>query len=239
MRGTILWSGFPGTIEQLRGLACGAYFALESGTDTVDHLPMMESDRQVRKVIRRAWAISDATSAADTVELLALGMVTNDYDAILQRLAAAAPGGVRTALPMDHGALNAVSSTLADSDPARILTVARVAAHTRGRPPGFPASTSAWELAQAVELVRMCHRAGFVDDRWAWTAVIDLGRQAQERYADWTEFAAGFEWGRALASAEGAPDPVVAADGSCARTRPVITRLLTDPASPWLRVPLD
>ncbi|MGC4935000.1 DUF1266 domain-containing protein [Gordonia sp. DT30] len=235
----IRWWGYPGTVEQLRGLACGAYFSLESTADPVDHLLMNDGDRHLRKVIRRAWAVTDAASAVDTVELLALGMITPDYDLILAKLAQATAGGPRTGLPNQASLVQSVTAAAGGIDPIRAHSVVRVAVGSRSLPPGFPVSTSAWELAQAVDLVRMCHRAGFVTEAWAWNAVAEVGRRAQQAYADWSAFAAGFEWGRALASAEAGRDPAAAADESCAHTRPVLSRLLGDPASPWLRIPLN
>ncbi|RPA57668.1 DUF1266 domain-containing protein [Gordonia oryzae] len=236
--GPIRWSGHPGTLEQLRGLACGAFFAVTTSTDPVDHLTMAESDRSIRKIIRRAWAITDTASVVDTTELLALGLVTADYDAVLAGLAHTQPGSPRSAMRLDPAAADAIGAA-GGGDAARVRTVAQAIALSRTLPQQVPVSTAAWELGQAVELVRMCHRVGLVEETWAWAAIIDLGRRAQQRYADWTAFALGFEWGRALASAEDARDPAAAADESCARTRPVLTMLLTDPSSPWMRIPLQ
>ncbi|QTI70313.1 DUF1266 domain-containing protein [Gordonia polyisoprenivorans] len=236
--GPIRWSGYPGTVEQLRGLACGAFFAVSTSQDPVDHLTMAESDRSIRKIIRRAWAITDTASAIDTTELLALGLVTADYDAVLAGLTHMQPGAPRSAIRLDPAAADAIAAA-SGVDAARARTVAQAIALSRTLPQQVPVSTAAWELGQAVELVRMCHRAGLVEEIWAWAAIIDLGRRAQQRYADWTAFVLGFEWGRALASAEDARDPAAAADESCARTRPVLSLLLTDPTSPWTRIPLQ
>ncbi|WHU46125.1 DUF1266 domain-containing protein [Gordonia sp. L191] len=236
--GPIRWSGYPGTVEQLRGLACGAFFAVTTSQDPVDHLTMAESDRSIRKIIRRAWAITDTASAIDTTELLALGLVTADYDAVLAGLTHMQPGAPRSAIRLDPAAADAIAAA-SGVDAARARTVAQAIALSRTLPQQVPVSTAAWELGQAVELVRMCHRAGLVEEIWAWAAIIDLGRRAEQRYADWTAFALGFEWGRALACAEDARDPAAAADESCARTRPVLSLLLTDPSSPWTRIPLQ
>ncbi len=236
--GPIRWSGYPGTVEQLRGVACGAFFAVTTSQDPVDHLTMAESDRSIRKIIRRAWAITDTASAIDTTELLALGLVTADYDAVLTGLTHMQPGVPRSAMRLDPVAADAIAAA-SGVDAARARTVVQTVALSHNLPPQVPVSTAAWELGQAVELVRMCHRAGLVEETWAWAAIIDLGRRAQQRYADWTAFALGFEWGRALASAEDARDPAAAADESCARTRPVLSLLLTDPSSPWTRIPLQ
>lgn len=236
--GPIRWSGYPGTVEQLRGVACGAYFAVTTSQDPVDHLTMAESDRSIRKIVRRAWAITDTASAIDTTELLALGLVTADYDAVLAGLTRMQPGVPRSAMRFDPGAADAITAA-SGVDAARARTVVQTVALSHNLPQQVPVSTAAWELGQAVELVRMCHRAGLVEEIWAWAAIVDLGRRAQQRYADWMAFALGFEWGRALASAEDARDPAAAADESCARTRPVLSMLLTDPSSPWTRIPLQ
>ncbi|WP_346267651.1 DUF1266 domain-containing protein [Gordonia polyisoprenivorans] len=195
---------------------------------------MAESDRQIRKIIRRAWAITDTNSAVETVELLTLGMVTPDYDAVLASLARTYPGAQRAGMRLDPDVAAAIAAWVGVES-----GLVQVAAQSRTLPRDLPVSTRAWELGQAVELVRMCHRAGLVEEIWAWAAIVDLGRRAQQRYADWMAFALGFEWGRALASAEDARDPAAAADESCARTRPVLSMLLNDPSSPWTRIPLQ
>ncbi|WP_267615436.1 hypothetical protein [Gordonia bronchialis] len=70
----IRWSGFPLLPEQLRGLSCGAYFALEATSDPVDDLFVTGSKRHLRKKLRDTWGIVDAESADETVDLLQLGM---------------------------------------------------------------------------------------------------------------------------------------------------------------------
>ncbi|MFT4125929.1 MAG: DUF1266 domain-containing protein [Gordonia sp. (in: high G+C Gram-positive bacteria)] len=235
----IRWAGTRCTAEQLRGMACGAYFALSTG-DPVDHLRLGGvSASQSRRAIRASWGITDAESAADTVALLELGHVTPDYDAVLAELARLVPpGSTRAAIRVDDRTVPELTPRLAAVSADRIASCVATVVGSRLLPAVLPATTAAWEIGQGVDLVRLAHRAGLLDDARAWWLVTGLGERSAQLYPDWAAFAAAFEWGRALASAEHGKNVVVAADESCAQTRPVLEQLLGDPTSPWLRVAL-
>ncbi|MEP9415227.1 protein kinase [Gordonia sp. VNQ95] len=232
----IRWAGRPLTPEQRRGLACGAYFALTSGADAVDALEIHETPRAIRRALRKSWAVTDSQTAFDMVESIAEGLITPDYDSVLGFIA---PNGLpRNHIRVDPAQLSAFAAHHPHIPAHRITTCVQVATGSRALPLAVPITTAAWEIGQCVELARMCLHVGFGDEDWVHQLVLSLGERAAAAYPDWNDFAVAFEWGRALASAESGTRPIELADESCARTRPVLGRLLTDPGSPWLRTPL-
>ncbi|MGV9670219.1 MULTISPECIES: protein kinase domain-containing protein [unclassified Gordonia (in: high G+C Gram-positive bacteria)] len=232
----IRWTGRPLTPEQRCGLACGAFFALTSGADAVDALEIHDTPRAIRRALRKSWAITDSQTAFDMVESIAEGLITPDYDAVLAFIAS--NGLPRNHIRVDSAQLAAFSAHHRHIPGHRIITCVQVATVSRALPLAVPVTTAAWEIGQCVELARMCLHVGFGDEDWVWQLVLSMGERAAAFYPDWTAYAVAFEWGRALASAENGARPIELADQSCARTRPVLGRLLTDPASPWLRTPL-
>ena len=232
----IKWAGVPLNEAQIRGLACGAFFPITSGRDAVDSLASTESSRRLRTQIKRSWAITDTDSALQTIDLLAQGLVTPDYDAILP--IAASNTQSRMGIRSDAAVVGEVLAAHPGIAPDRIRDVLTAATGSRSLSADLPSTTAAWELAQAVDLVRACATVGLISAEHAWGWIVELGERARSRYPDWSAFAVGFEWGRALASGDGDKKPASAADDSCAQTRPVLTLLFADAASPWLRVPL-
>ena len=231
----IRWSGFPLLPEQLRGLSCGAYFALEATSDPVDDLFVTGSKRHLRKKLRDTWGIVDAESADETVDLLQLGMDAPDYDPTLRTIRNVAGGTPRGALVHERDRILRAAPGLI---PSILDTVLTVASSTRDFPEEIPGSVAAWDLSRLVIIVRYCVFLGYLDPDVAWSIVVDAGRRAAGVYPHWGAYAAGFEVGRALSRAEGDRHPARAADGVFAESRPIILRLLSDPTSPWIRLPL-
>lgn len=223
----IAWTGNPHPPEHLRGLACGAYFALSSTDDPVDELLVTGSKCNLRKQLRETWGIIDGESAEETIELLMLGLDAPDYDPVLAAIRSRGSFG-RDRIVHDFPALN----------PSVLDTCLSIVGYTQGRPDVLPGSVAAWDISRLVILVRYSAYLEFLHPYRAWEVILEAGRKAAQVYPDWREYAAGLEWGRAFTVAEGDDRPVRAAEASFAETRPTILQLVMDPTSPWCRLPL-
>ncbi|MDL9936957.1 DUF1266 domain-containing protein [Gordonia sp. ABSL1-1] len=235
--GSIPWSGVGHRIGRMRGLGAGAYFAITATDDPVDDLWITASDRRLRKQLRATWAISDRESAVEVIDLLTVGLDAPDYDPCLAAIHRICPGVDGRSRSWIAGEIERIRA-VAEANPATLGVCVEVVAGAITFPDRVPRSVAAWDLSRLVILLRYCAFVGFMDVGEVWERIEIAGRLASAAYSDWVEYAVGFEVGRALFVADGAKRPVASADASFAETRSGVGRLLTDPSSPWLCVPL-
>lgn len=84
----------------------------------------------------------------------------------------------------------------------------------------------AWDMARAVQLIKLSFVAGYLSDDQAWAELLKLAPLVEGPFADWMDFSQSFLVGRTFWS--GVSDPQIKA---------VCERLLGHPASPWLYIP--
>ncbi|NLG45226.1 DUF1266 domain-containing protein [Gordonia sp. (in: high G+C Gram-positive bacteria)] len=211
----------PGPREA-RGLAVGAYFLAGEDLGWVAGIAAAGTVRALRRELRSVWQIAGvvdgqalwAAGEREAVDSLVM-------DPILHQVSGLSAAAVHPGTPA-----------------AAIAAVTRLPVDIGVPPAALPRTVVAWDLARRVQLVRQCVAAGYAVEEEAWMVVASLGDHAAAAYADWGEFARGFEIGRALHMSVGRSVGRGDASRSIAHTRPYLTALLTAPGSPWTSVPL-
>lgn len=89
-------------------------------------------------------------------------------------------------------------------------------------------SILAWDMARAVQLIKLAFVAGYLDDNEAWAELLKLAPLTEGKFKDWMGFSQSFLMGRTFWS--GVSDPQI---------KSVCERLLGHPASPWLYIHWD
>ncbi|GDX79564.1 hypothetical protein LBMAG42_13750 [Deltaproteobacteria bacterium] len=84
----------------------------------------------------------------------------------------------------------------------------------------------AWDLGRFVAVVGWGCWAGYIPESEAWRYLHGAATWAQRRYRSWEDYGRQYELGRIWWSGE--EDP---------RMEPILTKLLTDPQSPWITTP--
>jgi Protein of unknown function (DUF1266). len=80
----------------------------------------------------------------------------------------------------------------------------------------------AWDLARAVQLIRMSYVAGFLNDNEAWAEILKLAPISVDKFDSWMAFSHSFLIGQTFWAGQEMPEVKQACE-----------RLLGNPASPW------
>ncbi len=87
----------------------------------------------------------------------------------------------------------------------------------------------AWDMARAVMVAGRSYWCDYLSENEAWEMILTAAAKVQKSFSSWRAFAVNYELGRLFWSQGNAHGP----------TEKALDKLLTDPQSPWNRLPFD
>jgi len=172
---------------------------------------------EARRLLRDWWDVTDRASLLDSLEWIEKGGHRHGFELTGQRLAALTPE--------QRQALDARRRM----DPwfnQKILIVEVHYARLGKK------SIVGWDFSRYISLCRWGYAAGYFTETEAWARIIPAARIIRDTFTSWREVGDNYMIGRQYWSPE-----QHAENGHLYRQ--ALERLLTDPASPWNRVPWD
>jgi hypothetical protein len=170
-----------------------------------------------RRLLRDWWGVTDRQSLLDSLEWIEKSGHRQGFELAGQRLAALTPEK-RQAFVAERR-----------SDPwfsQRMLVVQVHYARLGAK------SIVGWDFSRYISVCRWGYAAGYLTEPAAWARIIPAARIIRHTFSSWREVGENYLIGRQYWSPE-----QHAQNGQLYRE--ALERLLTDPASPWIRVPWD
>lgn len=166
-----------------------------------------------KRLLRNAWGISSHNDLVGALAWIEQGGHRQLFTALGARSSSATPQ-----------ALKEVESRL-NSEDANSLRVAHAYYQKFGAQ-----SITAWDYARYINLCRWGVAAGYMSEDEAWPRVMYAAGILQQTFGSWREFGENYLVGREFWSLR-----QTRIDGQAMQA--VYTRLLSDPGSPWNRIP--
>lgn len=245
------WTGAPDEVDTLRGLACGAHLCYANG-DAWNTLNWHGAGYRAEvERLAQWWDIHGREDWMETTEQL-LGCETSPWgwDFVLgaREWLVRETGGARVDPVRWRDCAEAtIRGANPDADPrdldalveelrGLVGKVTRYEARFRADgllpPDGHVRTVAAWDLGRATMVARWGRGARYCTDLEMRTVIERAGKDTQRVYESWAEFSAGYVLGRCLHFDEEAFGEWYTSVLDAHRA------LLTDPESPWNRVPL-
>ena len=188
--------------------------------------------RQFDQNLRSVWGFESPDEARMTVVNLLSVDSNPEYTALLPELRIIAKDQQSEVV---QAQVDRASERMPEVDAAAIGAVlqryADLFAEGMALPSQLPSTLSSWDFVRAVWISRMAHGIGWFSEEECAQHHAAVLKQSQSLYPDWQAYASGWLLGRAVWSG------VVGEDGEGLSA--VVAALLTNPASPWLRMPLN
>ncbi|MFW0790420.1 DUF1266 domain-containing protein [Gordonia sp. CPCC 205333] len=223
------------TTEQVRAFAAGAvYLAMETRDGiTADHCDDLDYNAAFRIAnrsgLKRSWGIRGHDDAMKTMAALLDGMHAPEFDQLISVVLPA----VGAPQEHQHELLRALRSEHGFGGSALAGEAIAALSLPQMLSP-LPPSTYAWDVVRLAMLARRTVAADWITPEEVLPLVVESAARARNTFGDWREFGNSFVLGRALWSCDGRPG---AAEKSLEQTLPLIDSLLTEPSSPWIRLP--
>ena len=169
--------------------------------------------QRTKKLLRDWWGISSRDELLGALSWIEQGGHRQLFSALGARTAAASPEELKAALS-HFNAENANS--------------VRVAHRYYGKYSNQ--SITGWDYGRYINLCRWAVSAGYLSEEEAWPRVMYAAAVLQQNFGSWSEFGENYLVGREFWSLH-----QTGVDGQAMRA--VYQRLLSDPGSPWNRIP--
>ncbi|MFT3898870.1 MAG: DUF1266 domain-containing protein [Gordonia sp. (in: high G+C Gram-positive bacteria)] len=219
--------------DQVRALAPAAIFLAirANGKDVkacCDDFDLDGAKWITKRMMKGSWGVTDRASALAMGSALLEGMHGPEFDGLLELIL---PHVGDT--PEQQRAF--IDSLLPDygmevaSDAGYFLAALRL--------PQMPhefRSTYAWDLVRMAFVVRTSVGLGYLTADEAWPLLTAGVNRARQFYPSWQDFGTAYAVGRALWASDGEH---FSAEQSLAESQPALQSLLSDPSSPWVRLP--
>jgi len=208
------------SLQQSWALAAGAMLTERNGErhDSLAGTNRTERDaEQVRGLLRQWWGVRDRASLLSSLDWLEATGHRNDFEVLGQQLA--------RLTPEQRQAFAARRRT----DPELNHKMAIVEVH---HPRLGKKSIVGWRVSRYIWVCRSGYAAGYLTEADAWARIIPAARIIRHTFASWRELGENYLIGRQFWSPE-----QHARNGHLFQQ--AMDRLLTNPSSPWTRLPWD
>ncbi|AWB83354.1 DUF1266 domain-containing protein [Corynebacterium liangguodongii] len=188
--------------------------------------------RQFEQNLCETWGFADPDDARAAIASLLSTDSNPEYVALLPEIKIIAQEhNPETA----HALVEPACQRLPGVDPSAITAVlqkyANLFAEGMGLPSQLPSTLTSWDYGRAAWISRMAHGIGWFSEEECAQHHAHALERAQVMYPDWKSYASGWLLGRAAWSG------MVGEDGEGLSA--LVATLLVNPASPWLRMPLN
>ncbi|MCD8177498.1 MAG: DUF1266 domain-containing protein [Tannerellaceae bacterium] len=215
------------TQQQYRALLVG----LINGEQLMSYCDLLETgvgrDRLVEG-LRDYWGITDRQSAFDLMNSMMEGGHRMYFDMVLDFVKKYPDDGIRTKMINQEYPNNERVAEFAANLAACIKEYKN--------DPGIPYSEVnlskgilGWDTGRMVNLARMCCDVGYITSEEAWDLINSAYEAAQENFPDWRSFAISYVIGRGMWGGNSM---------SYGGIQEIAVKALTQPESPWTKIPL-
>lgn len=170
-----------------------------------------------RRSLSEWWGVGNREELLETLNWIEEGGQRKDFDELAEVISTASPK------QLDRIRVQIGGGPEADSQVAIVL---------KYHPKFGKKSISAWDYSRYVSLCGWGYVAGYITEDEAWRRIMPAAKLMQTTFTSWDELGENYIVGREFWSLE-------QTNANGARMRSSFQSLLTDPRSPWVRLPWD